>query len=108
MVLLLCTTATAQEKPKAPAPTAEQQKLLKDALDASNKAQVELQTAQQKAELLRQHLFTLLFQVQAELQLKPSEWSVTVSPEGVIGFERIATPITTAKTEVIMPAKKSP
>ncbi len=101
MILLLCTVAMAQDKPKAPAPTAEQQKLLKDALEASNKAQVELQSAQQKAELLRQHLFTLLFQVQAELQLKPSEWSVTISPEGVIGFERI----TTAKTEEV---KKSP
>lgn len=104
----MVTFVTAQEKPKvtesAPTLTTEQQKTLKEALAASEKANVELQTAQVKADAARQHFFALLYSTMAEISVKPSEWAVALSPSGDIGFERI----TAAKTGTVNPGAKTP
>jgi len=94
LLVLLCAGARAQSGPKseaAPAPSAEQQKAVAEAVRGVEEARKDLETAQARLEAAEARAQAALYRVMAALKLDPDEWRAVVK-EGKLTFERIPRP----------------
>lgn len=91
-LIIFCSVVSAQTPAKKPAdtktPNAAQQKILKEALAQWQKAEAAAKPFRDREDAARSRFLMLVFQAQAEMGIRPSEYGVKSDENGNVTFPR--------------------